>query len=183
MKAARAFTLIEVLVALVIVAFAVGALMSALTSAAGYAGRQRDSSIAQWIAFNQIATVRLGLQQPAAGASTGELDYGPAHWSWEQSIDDIDIPGVRRITVKVRRAGDLGVTGRGNDNAPWLVTATGFKGDALNASSGQSVNWNGRQNVPGGAVAGAAAAGGSTQVGGGSSSGSPQLPAQPPVQP
>jgi len=149
MSRARAFTLIEVLVALVIVAFAVGALMTALTTSAANVERQRDSSFAQWIGFNQLALTRLNLQQPSIGTTTGELDFGLAHWAWEQTVEDIQIPGIRRITVKVKRTAALGGTGGASVNAPWVATVTGFKGDALSASSGQSVNWNGTQSLPG----------------------------------
>ena len=55
----RGFTLIEVLVALFIVALGIGALLSTLTSAATTIDHLRDKSFAEWIALNQITQARL----------------------------------------------------------------------------------------------------------------------------
>src|ERR1700694_5585676 len=55
----RGFTLVEVLVAVVIVAFGMGAVLPALTSAADNVSRMREKSFAEWVALNQLATARL----------------------------------------------------------------------------------------------------------------------------
>ena len=85
---APGFTLVEVLVALVIVAFGISSALAALSSAADNAARMRDKACAQWVGFNQIAITRLALPIPAVGTTTGELDYARSHWSWQQSIEE-----------------------------------------------------------------------------------------------
>ena len=52
---ARGFTLIEVLVALVIVAIGMAAVLGALSSSANTLSFLRDKTFAQWVALNQIA--------------------------------------------------------------------------------------------------------------------------------
>jgi general secretion pathway protein I len=155
------FTLVEVLVALVIVAFGISSALAALSSAADNAARMRDKSCAQWIGFNQIATTRLTLQVPAVGTTTGELDYARSHWIWQQSIEETkELPGVQRLTVKVRRVGEIGTSAaadQGKDqtvNQEWLATTIGFRGTALSAASGEQPDWNGARAVPGGGGAG-----------------------------
>jgi type II secretion system protein I len=151
------FTLIEVLVALVIVAFGISSALAALSSAADNAARMRDKSCAQWIGFNQIATTRLALQAPAVGTTKGELDYARSHWSWQQSVEETkQLPGVQRLTVKVRRVGEIGASaaadqgkGSGGDQE-WLATTIGFRGTALGAASGEQPDWNGARATPGG---------------------------------
>jgi type II secretion system protein I len=135
------FTLVEVLVALMIVAFGMSAVMAALSSAADTTGWLRDKSLAQWIAFNQIATTRLALQAPSKGTTTGSLDYANAKWAWSQEIEEIDIPGILRITVKVRRDDGSGAPAA---DAPgdWLATALGFRGNAVSAANGANI-WSG----------------------------------------
>jgi general secretion pathway protein I len=144
----RGFTLIEVMVALVIVTLGISAALTALSSAADNAARMRDRSCAYWIGFNQIATVRLALQPAAAGTSKGDLDYAKSHWQWQQTVEETpDLPGVQRLTVKVRRVGELGASASDIPSADvdWLATTVGFRGNAVSAGSGEQPDWNGQQ--------------------------------------
>ncbi len=84
MRTQRGFTLIEVLVALVIVALGMAALLETLGSAADTASWLRDKTFAQWIAFNQLELTRLSGSAPSAGTTNGELDYAGRHWRWRQ---------------------------------------------------------------------------------------------------
>ncbi len=101
------FTLIEVMVALVIVAFGMGAVLAALSSAAGNIAALHDKTLAQWVALNQVADTRLGLQVPTTGTTEGDVKaFGNANWHWRQDIVPVpSIPGLLEIVVRVQRTG------------------------------------------------------------------------------
>ena len=69
-SAARGFTLIEVMVALVIVAVALAAGVKAAGALADNASRLRAVGAAQWCAENQLTELRLTHQFPGAGESS-----------------------------------------------------------------------------------------------------------------
>jgi len=125
-RAQRGFTLIEVLVALVIVALGMSALLESLGSAADTAGWLRDKTFAQWIGFNQLETMRLSGTVPTAGSTDGELDYAGRHWRWRQVVTDMGFPGLFRVDVKVEPADTATVDEKG-----WMATVTGGVGDAV----------------------------------------------------
>ncbi|HEV2703049.1 MAG TPA: type II secretion system minor pseudopilin GspI [Steroidobacteraceae bacterium] len=126
MKTPRGFTLIEVLVALVIVALGMSALLGTLGSAADTVSYLRDKTFAQWIGFNQLATQRLSGTLPSKGTTDGELDYAGRHWRWRQVITDLGFPGLFRIDVMVEPADTATVDEKG-----WMATVTGGIGDAV----------------------------------------------------
>jgi general secretion pathway protein I len=140
----RGFTLIEVLVALAIVTLGMAALLGTLNSAAGTAGYLQEKSLAEWIALNQVAKVRLQSKQPAKGSSEGEMDYAGRKWKWSQLVDDMPIRGIVRIDVKVRPA-DVAASG---DNA-WYADVTGVMGDAVGAPRGDLPSWSVAPGTPG----------------------------------
>jgi len=133
-KAPRGFTLIEVLVALVIVALGMSALLESLGSAADTATWLRDKTFAQWIGFNQLETLRLSGQLPSDGTSDGELDYAGRHWRWRQIVSDLGFPGLFRIDVKVEPADTSSV-----DENGWMATVTGAVGNAVSPPQLQSL--------------------------------------------
>jgi len=140
---ARGFTLVEVLVALIIVSFGMGALMTALTSRAQSTMQLREKSIAQWIGLNQLATARLSLALPATGKSEDEIDFASFKWHWQQDVSDMEIPGLKHIVIRVRRAGDDVPKDR------WLATVVGFRGDAIRTAQGVMSYWD-NAAIPGG---------------------------------
>src|SRR3982074_3356873 len=116
---ADGFTLIEVLVALVIVAVGMSALMGALSSSAKTVVYMQDKTFAEWVALNQIASVRIILQKgqiPSTGNTTGDTDLANRTWHWRQEVVDSQVQGIRRIDVKVRPK-DVG----GGEDDSWYV--------------------------------------------------------------
>jgi type II secretion system protein I len=94
-----------VLVALVIVAFGMGAVLSALSSSANNISALRERSLAEWIALNQIADTRLNLNPPTPGVTEGDVKgFGNGDWHWRQDVIAVDaIPGMLEIAVRVTR--------------------------------------------------------------------------------
>src|SRR5262245_10582980 len=96
------FTLIEVLVAMIVVALGIGGLLTTLSSAADATIRLRQKSFAQWIALNQLATLRLSGETPSVGVSKGTIeDYAGGSWNWEQEVTDPGVAGILRVEVRV----------------------------------------------------------------------------------
>ena len=153
---ARGFTLIEVLVALVIVAFGMGAVLSALTSSAQSTMRLREKTFAEWVGFNQLALARLALSPPAVGNSDGDVDFANARWHWQQQVENMEIPGLRRITITVRH-----LESKDDD---WLATVMGFRGSDVNTGQGVLQGWDDGAPGGGGGGGGGGGAGGTTNV-------------------
>ena len=128
----RGFTLVEVLVALVIVAAASAAVLGALSNAANSAVYLRDHTFAQWIALNRLTEVRTALVQPALGKSEGAVEFAGEKWQWQQEVvKDDDVPGVRHVDVSVHRSADAQV----------LATAIGIVGAAIAPADGGLPDW------------------------------------------
>ena len=118
------FTLIEVLVALAIVAIGMAALMTALTTSASTTVFMRDKTLAEWVALNQIETVRLSLQRPTKGETDGDSEMAGRKWKWHQEIMETEVKGIMRVDVSVKPSE---VSGDSN----WYATVSGISGDAL----------------------------------------------------
>lgn len=136
----RGFTLIEVLVALVIVVVGMSALLGSLTSAADSSIYLRDKAFAEWIALNRVSELRLAAKRPSKGKSSGEIDYAGRKWKYEQEVVETDVPGLLRIDVRVADAASQAAA-RSKDS--WTVTASGVVGDAVLAPNGLEPDWNG----------------------------------------
>lgn len=123
-RSQRGFTLIEVLVALAIVAIGMAALMTALTSSASTTVYMRDKTLAEWVALNQIEAVRLKLQRPQKGESEGDAEMAGRKWKWHQEVMETEVKGIMRIDVSVKPA-EIG------GDANWYTTVSAITGDAL----------------------------------------------------
>jgi general secretion pathway protein I len=135
MKTRRGFTLIEVLVALFIVALGMVAMFKSLSSAADNVMQMRERTFAAWVGFNQLATERLKAGTSATGKKDGDVEFAGLRWHWQQTIEDMQLPGVKRITIQIRSADDDKAPAGGKQSAStgkyWLATVVGFRGDAL----------------------------------------------------
>jgi general secretion pathway protein I len=68
---ARGFTLLEVLIALGIVAMSVGALLGTVTSSASNVIYLKDKTLAEWVALNRLAELRIDKNMPDPGKRKG----------------------------------------------------------------------------------------------------------------
>ncbi len=133
----RGFTLVEVLVALMVVAIGLAALMTAVSSTARNSGFLRDKTLAQWIALNRLAEVRLTvnrLAQSSTNADAGELQFANRTWHYDTRYFNTSIASMQRVVVRVW-AGDAKTKGN-----PVAEAAT-FLGSALGIPGASNVDW------------------------------------------
>ncbi len=142
MGRARGFTLIEVLVALIIVALAAAASMEAVSGAADTVAVLRERSFAQWIALNRITEQRVAATPASDGASEGVVEFAGRRWEWRQNIEPLALAGLRRIDVSVRLAPEAGAAGTVDSAGKnYLVTATSVLGTAVAVPRGDTPDW------------------------------------------
>lgn len=98
------FTLIEVVIALVILAIALTAVMKALHDSIDDTMHVRDRMAAQWVAMDVLGRIRTGLvAAPASGsAPEGTARELNTRWRWKAILDQADTPTYfERIRVEV----------------------------------------------------------------------------------
>jgi general secretion pathway protein I len=100
--ASSGFTLIEVLIALGIVALALAAGSQATMSLTRNAQRQSDLVLADLCAENELAKARLSRQMPAVGDSGSICVQAGASFNVTTSIVSTLNPNFRRVDVQVR---------------------------------------------------------------------------------
>jgi general secretion pathway protein I len=97
----RGFTLIEVLVALTIVAITLGAGIKAAGALTGNTQRLADVSAAQWCADNQLAGLRLANLTPPVGDSDfGCTEFG-RFYAGKLVVRPVANPNFRRVEVQI----------------------------------------------------------------------------------
>jgi general secretion pathway protein I len=98
---AAGFTLVEILVALAILAIAVAAVVSAVSGHVNNAAYLRDRTLAHWVAMNKIAELQVGGDWPAPGTQKGESLMAAQEWSWQVTVSATDDADVQRLDVSV----------------------------------------------------------------------------------
>lgn len=103
MSPARGFTLIEVLVALGIVAIALAAGLKATAALANNAQRQSEMMLAQLCADNALAQVRLARQMPALGSTRLACPQGELVFDVAVVVASTPNPSFHRVDARVGR--------------------------------------------------------------------------------
>ena len=116
------FTLLEVLVAVFVLALALLALMRTAAVQVDAFGDLRARTLAGWLAENLLAETRLASALPATGSSSGRRRFGDADWRYEVRVQGTDVPTIRRIDVRVFA---------GDDREHAVAQLYGFAGEDL----------------------------------------------------
>ena len=95
------FTLVEVLVALGIVAIALAAGLRSTAALTSNAQRQSDVLLAQICAENELVKTRLSRQMPGVGDSTGNCEQGGRIFVVTLSVRPTPNPEFRRVEAQV----------------------------------------------------------------------------------
>jgi general secretion pathway protein I len=115
----RGFTLLEVVVALAVLAVALAAGVAAVSSGARTAAALQQRTYAHWVAMNRLAELQVTRQWPEIGVSTGTELLARHDWHWRMTVSATPNDFIRQVDVSVRAA---------PDDPAALVTLPGFLG-------------------------------------------------------
>lgn len=112
------FTLLEVLVALAVLAIALAGLVKASGDNAVNGAYLRDKTFAHWVAMNRLVELETAAAAPAPGVQTGNAAMADRDWFWRTRIAHTSDEFVHRVHIEV---------GSDHDTAP-LTTLTAYLG-------------------------------------------------------
>ena len=95
------FTLLEVLIALAVLALSMAA---AIKSVADYTNNQsylRDRTLAMWVARNVLIEHQVRREWPRVGELKGTSDMGDREWRWLAVVSQTEEQELRRMDVEV----------------------------------------------------------------------------------
>ena len=98
-KKSSGFTLIEVMVALTIIAISLGALLSTSGTQAYSATYLKQKTLAHWVALNELAQLSTENTFPDTGESKGSTSMANHDWYWTRKTTKLADSNNRREVV------------------------------------------------------------------------------------
>lgn len=95
------FTLLEVMVALAIVAFGIIAAFNGIIQMAHSTARLQERAMGDWIALNQITEIRLSGEFPDVSEFDGSVEFAGRPWRWQATVSETGVEDLRRIDMSV----------------------------------------------------------------------------------
>ncbi|MBI3545466.1 MAG: type II secretion system minor pseudopilin GspI [Gammaproteobacteria bacterium] len=119
------FTLVEVLVALAVLAIALAALMRAMGQSIDVTAALRERNLALWVAQNRLSQHQMQQDWPSVDTIDGETEMAGEKWTWREQVSTTPEPKMRRLEITIRK------TGGGKEN---LATLVGFLANTKTAT-------------------------------------------------
>jgi len=95
------FTLLEVLIALAVLAIALAAVLKTTQQQIENVGYLRDQTIAHWVASNVLNEIQLREQWLPIGKTQGQVQMATRNWFWTVQVTDTVDKELRRLDVQV----------------------------------------------------------------------------------
>lgn len=98
------FTLIEVLLALLIIAIGLTALMKATAQNVANTQHIKEKTISHWVAMQGVTMIQLGLIPAKINQDMSQVTkFFGQRWYWRANITQTSIKSVQRIIIKVSK--------------------------------------------------------------------------------
>ncbi|MEN8214817.1 MAG: type II secretion system minor pseudopilin GspI [Pseudomonadota bacterium] len=102
----QGFTLLEVLVALAILAVALAAAIKVSAENAENARYLRDKTLAHWVAMNVLTEIQVRSEWPELGKKEGAAMMAEREWYWNMTVSETADNELRRLDVQVQSRQD-----------------------------------------------------------------------------
>jgi type II secretion system protein I len=133
--AQHGFTLIEVIVAMMVIGLGMLAAIQAVSQTAGNSGYLRDKTIAHWVAMNRLTEIRLQKTAPGIDKTSDEVEMAGRRWKWTMNVTQTPVETIRRIDISVRPSeAKEGVS---------IASVSGFYGTAIAPPGSALISWQG----------------------------------------
>jgi len=120
----RGFTLMEVLVAMVVLSMGMLAVIKVVSEVSLSASQLQDKTYAQWVAINKVAEMRLQSTWPSLGKTDGDTEMAGQTWHWVAEVKSTDDKDVRKLEVSVNPESE-------KDSKVATINVTAFLGRPL----------------------------------------------------
>ena len=97
----QGFTLLEVLIALAVLALAMGAVIKAAGDYTSNQSYLRDRTLAMWVARNVLVEYQVKGEWLSVGERKGTREMGNQEWRWLARISQTEEAELRRLDVEV----------------------------------------------------------------------------------
>lgn len=103
----KGFTLLEVLVALTIIAITLGAVIKTGSDQASNTAHLKEKTIGHWVAVNAHNQLMLENTWPGLGKSTDSVEMASHEWHWQREVVKTPSPDSRKVIYRVYNDADL----------------------------------------------------------------------------
>jgi general secretion pathway protein I len=110
----RGFTLLEVMIALLVITLGMGAVITTTGESGWKSAHLRESTIASWVAYNEIALYRARRSWGDVTRRSGDAEMANASWEWVMTITATPNTSIREVEVEVRLKDETAVKARVN---------------------------------------------------------------------
>jgi general secretion pathway protein I len=100
-KRSYGFTLIEVMVALTIIAISLGAVLNTSGTQANNAAYLKQKTLAHWVAVNELTQIRISKEFPDLGDKKGSTTMADNDWYWIQTTKKTEDDDALEVTFTI----------------------------------------------------------------------------------
>jgi general secretion pathway protein I len=100
------FSLIEVVVAVAVIAIGLAATIKTVSSVGRNTALLNERIVATWVAQNAMARFELGDEKNPENESSGREEMAGIEWFWDKEVFETEDPDILRVEISVRKDDD-----------------------------------------------------------------------------